>query len=51
MQPGNNSLFRIHNYTTEEAPGVVEDEDNNISGMTGAFTYKKGGLIPKADSG
>lgn len=51
MQPGNNSLFRIHNYTAEEAPGVVEDENNNISGMTGAFTYKKGGLIPKAQGG
>lgn len=49
MQPGNQSWFRIHNYTTEEAPGVVEDEDN--LGMTGAFTYKKGGLIPKAQNG
>lgn len=49
MQLGNNPLLRIHNYPIEEAPGVVEDEDN--LGMTGAFTYKKGGLIPKAQSG
>lgn len=51
MQPGNRSWFRIHNYTAEEAPGVIEDENDDTYGMTGAYTYKKGGLIPKARGG
>ena len=51
MQPGNNPWLRIHNYTAEEAPGVIEDENDNTYGMTGAYTYKKGGLIPKAKNG
>lgn len=49
MQLGNNPSLRIHNYPIEEAPGVVEDENN--LGMMGVFTYKKGGLIPKAEDG
>ena len=51
MQPGNNPLLKIHNYPADEAPGVIENEDNNLGVTTGRFTYKVGGKIRKAQSG
>lgn len=51
MQTGNIPWLKIHNYTTEEAPGVIEDEDDNLGVTTGKFTYKVGGKIRKAAGG
>ena len=51
MQPGNNPLLKIHNYSADEAPGVIENEDDNLGVTTGRFTYKVGGKIRKAQSG
>lgn len=51
MQPGNNPWLRIHNYPADEAPGVIENEDDNLGVTTGRFTYKVGGKIRKAQSG
>lgn len=51
MQPGNNPWLRIHNYSADEAPGVIENEDDNLGVTTGRFTYKVGGKIRKAQSG
>lgn len=51
MQPGNNAWLRIHNYSADEAPGVIENEDDNLGVTTGRFTYKVGGKIRKAQSG
>lgn len=51
MQPGNNPLLKIHNYSANEAPGVIENEDDNLGVTTGKFTYKVGGKIRKAQSG
>lgn len=51
MQPGNNAWLRIHNYPADEAPGVIENEDDNLGVTTGRFTYKVGGKIRKAQSG
>lgn len=51
MQPGNNPWLRIHNYPADEAPGVIENEDDNLEVTTGRFTYKVGGKIRKAQSG
>lgn len=51
MQPGNNPWLKIHNYLADEAPGVIENEDDNLRVTTGKFTYKVGGKIRKAQSG
>ena len=51
MQPGNNAWLKIHNYPADEAPGVIENEDDNLGVTTGRFTYKVGGKIRKAQSG
>lgn len=52
MQTGNIPWLKIHNYTTEEAPGVIEDGDlDNTGATTGKFTYKVGGKIRKAANG
>lgn len=52
MQLGNNPWLKIHNYSADEAPGVIEDGDlDNIGATTGRFTYKVGGKIRKAQSG
>ena len=51
MQPGNNAWLKIHNYPVDEAPGVIENEDDNLGVTTGRFTYKVGGKIRKAQSG
>ena len=51
MQPGNNAWLKIHNYSADEAPGIIENEDDNLGITTGRFTYKVGGKIRKAQSG
>ena len=51
MQLGNHPWLKIHNYSADEAPGVIENEDDNLGVTTGRFTYKVGGKIRKAQSG